>query len=372
MVGIDNIRRAIAAPWVPPHIGKAPYLWVSSLGYFLWKYLYVPPSALELACLAASVLLFLPLYFGSFWVRGQRAVLIILVTCLLGALWAPDNFGACSFFIFACAMCARIDPPRWAYAMLASVLAVATATATLLDNPPLSFIIPTLVAGIPVGVASIMETSLRRSRDKLLRKQEEVEHLATIAERERISRDLHDLLGHTLSLITLKAELAGKLVTRDAAACARELRDIENSARHTLAEVRSAVTGYRQTGFTHELANARASLAAAGIEMNVRVQPFTLPAAAENVMSLALREGVTNIVRHARATHCDVDLALDARMIVLRIRDNGTALANAAALRHGNGLAGMSERVSALGGRLALKVERGLALELSLPMGAAG
>lgn len=195
--------------------------------------------------------------------------------------------------------------------------------------------------------------------------------MATIAERERISRDLHDLLGHTLSLITLKAELAGKLVERDLAACRAEIKDIENSARAALSEVRSAVTGYRQTGFAHELASARVSLAAAQVTLNATVEPIVLPAATENVMSLALREAVTNIVRHARASHCELSLALDDGVIVLRIGDDGTAVSHGGALLHGNGLNGMQERVAALGGRLALRVERGLALELRMPMGAA-
>jgi two-component system sensor histidine kinase DesK len=233
------------------------------------------------------------------------------------------------------------------------------------------FLMPVLIVGTLLGLGKIMDARLQRSRDQLLRKQEEVEQMATIAERERISRDLHDLLGHTLSLITLKAELAGKLFERDPDACRREIGDIERSARAALSEVRSAVSGYRQTGFAHELAGARASLAAASIELHAEVQAFALPAAAENVMSLALREAVTNIVRHAGATSCRLSLALEGGVIALRIADNGATLASGAAIRHGNGLTGMQERLAALGGKLALKVERGLALELTLPVGAA-
>ena len=101
------------------------------------------------------------------------------------------------------------------------------------------------------------------------------------------------------------------------------------------------------------------------------MQAFALPAAAENAMSLALREAVTNIVRHAGATECRLSLALEEGVIALRIADNGERLASGAPLRHGNGLTGMQERIAALGGRLALRAGRGLALELTLPMGAA-
>jgi two-component system sensor histidine kinase DesK len=232
----------------------------------------------------------------------------------------------------------------------------------------MNFLFPAALIGFPTGIGAIMESQMRRSREVLLRKQEEVEHLATIAERERISRDLHDLLGHTLSLIALKAELAGKLARRDADAAAREIKDIEETARKALSEVRSAVTGYRQAGFAYELDSARSSLAAANIALHAEVQPFALPPAAENVMSLALREAVTNIVRHARAaTRCDVALSAERGLIVLRIVDDGGAPDE---IRAGNGLTGMRERVGALGGSLVVQGGRGLALELSLPMGA--
>jgi len=356
-------------PWIPPAQGKSGYLWICSLGFLFWKYVYEAPSATELAFLMATVVVFVPIYFVSHWARNAHSVLCIALSCLFGVLWAPHNFGANCFFIFAAAMCAGIESVRKAYAVMVSVFSLAILVAFIAEWP-LSFLVPCLVAGIPVSVAAIMNGSLQRSRNQLLRKQEEVEHMATIAERERISRDLHDLLGHTLSLITLKAELAGKLLERDAQACRKEIKDIETCARNALSEVRSAVTGYRQTGFAHELESARASLAAAQVELVATVQPFTLPAAAENVMSLALREAVTNIVRHAGgATRCDLSLVLRDGLILFRIADNGAAVADVAAIRKGNGLIGMQERVAALGGRLALRADAGLAIELSLPMG---
>jgi two-component system sensor histidine kinase DesK len=371
MKPIDTLRQLARQPWVPPRFGKAPYLWILMLSFFLMKYLHTAPSGLELALLAATVLLFLPLYFASYQCSGPARALVIALTCLLGVLWARHNAGASTFFIFACAMCAGIREPRQAYAAMVAILALAAATALGLPAYALDFLVPVLIVGTLVGAGNIMNARVQRSRDQLLRKQEEAEQMATIAERERISRDLHDLLGHTLSLITLKAELAGKLLERDPAACRREIGDIERSARAALSEVRSAVSGYRQTGFAHELEGARASLAAASIALRAEVQAFALPAAVENVMSLALREAVTNIVRHAGATSCELTLALEDGMIVLRIADNGTRLADGVALRQGNGLTGMQERIAALGGKLALRVERGLALELRLPAGAA-
>jgi two-component system sensor histidine kinase DesK len=297
-------------------------------------------------------------------------IAVIAASCGFGALWVPYNAGASTFFIFACGMCAGFVAPGPAFGVLGLVLASAVLTAFTLASHTLEFLFPALVVGSLVGAAAITDARLGRSRALMLRKQEEVEQMATIAERERISRDLHVLLGHTLSLITLKAELAGKLFERDPTACRREIADIETSARAALSEVRSAVSGYRQSGFAHELVGARASLAAAQVLLHADVQALTLPAAAENVMSLALREAVTNIVRHAGASECQLSLSEVQGMLVLRIADNGGKLASSGEIRHGNGLAGMAERAAALGGELALRVERGLALELRLPAGA--
>lgn len=367
---MEKFKRLLAGPWVPPHLGKAPYLWLLSLNFFLWKYFYIKPALLEFGLLVLSIVVFVPMYLASYRLRNRQALPLLLATVVLGFAWAPFNFGACTFFIFACSMCAALEQPRHAYLGITLILASAALVA-LAAQLPLPFLLPSLAVGAPVGIASVMDARVRRSGQQLLRKQEEVEHLARIAERERISRDLHDLLGHTLSLIAIKAELAGRLLERDTAASAKEIKDIESTARHALAEVRSAVTGFRQTGFVQELAQARAALAAADVTLDAEVQAFAMPATAENVLALALREAVTNILRHARATRCLVSVRQEGGQIVCHIRDNGRAPVDRAALECGNGLRGMRERVAAAGGRLALRTEDGLALELYLPMGVA-
>jgi two-component system sensor histidine kinase DesK len=288
--------------------------------------------------------------------------------CLIGAIWVRWNVGAATFFIFACAMAARIVRFRDAMLAIAAVIALGLLASLQISHGQMRviFLMPLLTAGLPVGMGAFMDARLRRSRQELMRKQEEVEHMATIAERERISRDLHDLLGHSLSLIALKAELARKLVHRDVEACAREVGDIETSARQALAEVRAAVTGYREKGLASALASARASLAAADVRLEEQVERFELAPAAENVLALALREAVTNVVRHAGARRCSVSLALEHGVAVLRILDDGRARSEAD-IRHGNGLSGMRERAQSIGGRLALRARAGLELELRVP-----
>ncbi|UVW29430.1 sensor histidine kinase [Massilia sp. H6] len=368
----QGLDRVLAGPWIPPEHGKLPYFWLLSLGYMGWKYFYVPPSALEAALLVLTLVVFVALYCASFWARGWQVLACMLACCLIGALWVRWNVGAATFFIFACAAAAGILRLRRAVLAIAGVIVLALLTSLLIADTRMRFLflMPILTISLPVGVGSVMDARLRRSRQALVRKQEEVEHLATIAERERISRDLHDLLGHSLSLIALKAELARKLVHRDAESCAREIADIETSARQALAEVRAAVSGYRESGLAHALASARASLAAADVQLHEQVERFALAPAAENVVALALREAVTNVVRHAGATRCSVSLALEHGVAVLRIADDGQAR-SPADIRHGNGLSGMRERVAAVGGKLALRACAGLELELRIPAGAA-
>jgi two-component system sensor histidine kinase DesK len=158
------------------------------------------------------------------------------------------------------------------------------------------------------------------------------------------------LLGHSLSLIALKAELAGKLAGRDLDACKREIADIEASARRALAEVRTAVTGYRDSGLSGALASARASLAAAGVELTSRSSSLRLAPAVEHVLALALREAVTNVVRHAGATPLHGVAGAGRRQPCCACWTTATACAAGDEVRVGNGLTGMRERAAALGG----------------------
>src|SRR5204863_1450718 len=175
---------------------------------------------------------------------------------------------------------------------------------------------------------------------------EEVAHLAKVAERERIARDLHDLLGHTLSVIILKSELASRLAATQPERAAEEIRDVERISREALAEVRAAVRGYRSAGLESELRQAGETLKTAGIELQTAMETPPLTAIQESVFALAVREAVTNVVRHAQATVCRLSLRREGSWCQLEIADNGKG----GALEEGSGLSGMRERVEALGG----------------------
>ncbi len=222
-----------------------------------------------------------------------------------------------------------------------------------------------------IGGGNIFFAQQRRSNCKLRAAQEENVALAALAERERIARDLHDVLGHTLSVIVLKAELAGRLLTSEHASdpqrAASEIAEVERTARNALAEVREAIGGYRARGLVAEIEAARRTLDAAGVTLQCDAMPSTntgLRANEETVLALVLREAVTNIVRHARATTCTLRFHMEDGQHRLTVADNGEHPAT----REGNGLRGMRERVEALGGRVQLDRTTGTRLLIALPM----
>ena len=174
-----------------------------------------------------------------------------------------------------------------------------------------------------VGASNIHFAQRNRTNKKLILAQEEIEHLAKVAERERIARDLHDVLGHTLSVIILKSELAGKLMDRDPQRAGNEIREVEQISRQALSEVRDAIRGYRSQGLAAELAQAKSTLETAGVAVKCEAASVEMPALQESVLSMAVREAVTNVVRHAQARNCRLRLAQQNGSCHLEIEDDG-------------------------------------------------
>jgi two-component system sensor histidine kinase DesK len=214
-----------------------------------------------------------------------------------------------------------------------------------------------------IGMNRLRMEQKHRADAKLRMAHEEIEHLAKTAERERIARDMHDILGHSLSLIVLKSELAGRLLNSQPTRAAFEIADIEATARQALAEVRKTITGYRCEGFASELTRAARILETAGVRLNKPAKAPYLTPRHEATLSLVLREAVTNIVRHAGASECSIEVSTAQDRTQLVIADDGRGDIR----QEGNGLRGMRERVRELGGILLLDSHRGTRLQIELP-----
>jgi two-component system sensor histidine kinase DesK len=340
--------------------GKSP--WVDAV-HLLWTaWLFITPvfdrDAWNLRWIALTVVsypLFLWLYAMSCLASRRVSPIYALgmVALCMGLLpWYPSGL---TYFVFGCVMLRVCSMRLRGYLLTLVGLNVALLSEAWLLHYPwqATFSIPivTFIIGVIVNAERTSEekdAELRLSHD-------EVRRLAATAERERIGRDLHDLLGHTLSLITLKLELSRKLFDRDSEAARREMTEAEAVARHALAEVRAAVTGIRATDLAAELASARLLLGASGVHLDYQLPALQLPEHIERSLALVIREASTNIVRHARATEAKIALSADGPAVLLQIGDNGRG----GLVLEGNGLAGMRERVRGIGGVLEIESPQG-------------
>jgi two-component system sensor histidine kinase DesK len=371
---IERARRLDAALFPPPACdpAEAGMRWFSLL---YLGFLFVPALAPWLGSRGAdwpatflSLAVFLPLYVLLHRHRDWRATAAVVAMTTLGCLLLSRNPFANTYIIYACAGAAYLPQPRGWLVALASLVAFAFVVLAQGYPPPTSvFLIAltALIAGL-VMASNLMMRAKAAKQAALRLSQEEVGRLAALAERERIGRDLHDLLGHTLSVIAIKSELAARLAERDPAAARAEIEDVERIAREALGQVRGAVAGMRAVGLKAELANARLALGAVEVDFEYACIDEPMPPEIETVLALALREAVTNIVRHARARRVEARLARDGERLVFGVRDDGRG----GARLDGNGLTGMRERVEALGGSLSLVslAGQGTDLEIRLPV----
>jgi two-component system sensor histidine kinase DesK len=271
-------------------------------------------------------------------------------------------------FVYVSVACGATLPVRaayWAVPASAAVMYAVGLHANEKEARGLLFLV-VLIGFAMVGVGQLVRTTveLRKARAT-------VAQLAANEERLRLARDLHDLLGHSLSLITLKSELAGRMLPGDPDKAARQVADIEQVSRQALVDVREAVTGYRRPRLAAELAGAQVALTAAGVVAEVPAEPDLtgVPEQSESALAWALREAVTNVVRHSGAEKCLVQLVrrqtLDGAMLELSVEDDGSGGAGGVP---GNGLTGLMERLEKAGGTLeAGRIKRGFRLVARVP-----
>jgi len=326
---------------------------------------WVGPAREVLGPTLLSIVVFLPLYFAAYRLGDMGKRLCMLAIAAIGYALFPVNPFANAYTIYAVAFAATagrslLPQLAWALAILGGLLL----ETWLLKYPPFVFLITLLVSvGVFFGNYQFAISTRRRAELKL--SHEEVRRLATVAERERIGRDLHDLLGHTLSLVALKSELAGKLLQRGDApeareAAQREIAEVSRVARDALTQVRTAVTGIRAAGIAAELISARLLLDSDGVVLDQAIAHDALDGdrltpPVESALALTLREAVTNIQRHACARNARVELVLEPGVAVMRVSDDGRG----GTVVMGNGLTGMRERIEALGGSVRVDARKG-------------
>jgi two-component system sensor histidine kinase DesK len=359
----DQTHRSIDSPNIGT-LDKSGYIWLAYSAFFLIDPI-LAHSRRRWIESGIIYTIFLVTYVGYMNARTIRQRYGLLVAFyVLGIVSFPINTGGSSFFIYSAAFLPFLvaSVPIFVVVLVAQTLGLLVEGLLLHIN--LIALLLNVFLMIIVAVSNAFIARQKRADTKLRMAHEEIEQLAAVAERERIARDLHDVLGHTLSVIVLKAELAGRLIDRDPQRAAQEIADVEKTARTALSEVRQAIGGYRSQGLPAEMELARNTLRAAGVALACESPLPQLHAAEETVLCLAVREAVTNIVRHAQATHCRMRFTTSSDGYhSLLITDDGSQ----PKLQEGNGLRGMRERVQSLGGRLSITADPGVCLLIELP-----
>jgi two-component system sensor histidine kinase DesK len=272
--------------------------------------------------------------------------LAVAVSLLGGADWA-------GMWCFVGAAIGLRVPRHRSIPLLFVAAAAAAGTVSLGGVDDASAPVSLFVVTIGVGMLTGGFRRLRTVSIQLNEARDEIGRLAVADERLRFARDLHDLLGHSLSVIALKSELANRLIQDRPDQAAEHVRDIEAVTRRALSEVREAVAGYRRPALHAELAGARSTLVAAGIDVDAGpVPPVELPPDAEAVLAWAVREGATNVLRHSEASRVRISFAVTRDDATLTLTDDGCACPDAQRESDGTGLAGLAERVARVRGRL--------------------
>jgi len=280
--------------------------------------------------------------FGPGSVAGAAAelgLLIALATAMMVLLGEP---GIASTVYLAVGVVMLFRLPY--AAPLVVLVAVGTVLLGLLPGWDFEFGTAFGVLAAAVAVAGIRAVIRRNS--ELMEAHQANAALAVENERSRFARDLHDILGHSLTVITIKAELAGRLFDDDPTRARAELADLERLSRDALTDVRRAVEGYRDLTLPGELARARTALSAAQIAASIPGSTDDVPTPVRELFAWTIREAVTNVIRHSGARHCEVRLSADS----VEVRDDGRGMAVDAV--RGSGLLGLQERAAATGATL--------------------
>jgi two-component system, NarL family, sensor histidine kinase DesK len=363
--------------------GWAHYIWLIYLGFLFTPALDPHNDGRWLWPTLISIPVFVYLYsrivrsFRDKIIPGPGVLPEVLTIAAMGYVMAYFNESANTYLIYCVAVAPFTTLKFRRLALLVTVLlGLYGLELQLIGFRPVMYGI-TCVIGIAAAASNAMLVANRRKNAMLRLSREEVHRLGRVAERERIGRDLHDLLGHTLSLIAIKSELAVKLMDRDRAAAAREVSEVTIIAREALRQVRTAVAGIRAAALENEVASAKTLLDTAGVALKFERDGGMLPPEIETALAMIVREAAMNIQRHSAAHNAKIEVTTEAvaaeagdkageKSVLLCVSDDGRG----GVTTNGNGLSGIGERVRSLAGTLEIESPRGegTTLRVRLPL----
>lgn len=355
--------------------GLSPYIWVVFLilpFYFIVR----SSSTYEIVFGITMIFVFFACYVLSFvskgWLVYFWSSLQILISITMTLL-----FGYVYFALFLAFFIGNIQ--RWAgFITLYTIHLVTTITAVnigfVTKNPlflnQLPFVLVSMVGVILLPVTTYMRSKRERLQGQLEDANKKISELFKLEERQRIARDLHDILGQKLSLIGLKSDLAGKLISKNPTKAQAEINDIRRTARTALKEVRDLVTEMRGTRLEDEMFRVIQMLKAAEVALRLEGDPrmTNISLMAEHVLSMCLKEAVTNIVKHSGATTCVITIEPSSTEFVIKVKDNGVGMTEEGEHFKGHGLLGMKERLELVNGVMEIVSDAGTMIVFRVPI----
>lgn len=349
--------------WMP----RRQLLHLAYLSNLLWQPAFdLDRTWVDWAVVVVVPLVFVPLHLASCHPDRRVRERVLWATTALGVAATPLNAGASVLFVYAAVQASYLlgrRAIRWHLGLTALIGMV-----TLVSPIPMPYklyaVLPAVAFIYIIGQQCIAEVEREQESERLRIDNVRIEQLATSAERERIGRDLHDLLGRSLTSLVVRAQLVQSLLPADPERAADAAGELEGTAREVLAQVRAAVGGLQEVSLAEELDGAHRTLAAAGLAVEVELPDALDPnPLAERCLALALRESVTNVVRHAEARTCRIALHRAGTAWRLEVADDGRG----GAAPEGNGLRGMRERITAVGGVVERSGTAGTRVRVTVP-----
>ncbi len=343
-------------------IATHPAFYLVYLLFYFVPWLFRAPELKDIIAFVVALIVFLPLYFRAFNKSSPKFIGTIILTQIIGFIITPFHGMAGVFHIYASVQAGYQRPVKNA-GILIALLGLSYLIISLFIQANWFEIVLVLFIGAVTGIGCMASAEEIERREYLERTSVLDKQRATLEERERIAADLHDLLGHTLTMVALKSEVADKFLDTDIERARLEIREIRNEARAALSDVRQAVSGMTDTSIMAEVERAKQALQAAGIEFKVTGQPPDVDTHQDKVLGLAIREAVTNIVRHSNAQNAVLTFVQAEGGIDISIKDDGIG----GVFIPGAGLTGLRRRIESLGGRVEFEANKGGYIKLSTP-----
>ncbi|CAM5796581.1 MULTISPECIES: sensor histidine kinase [Brevibacillus] len=354
--------------------GLSPYVWV--VFYILpFYFIFRSSSTLEVVSGIVMILVFFVCYVFSFLSKGwliyfwTSVQIIISITMTL-------LFGYVYFSLFLAFFIGNIQNKVGFYTLYSIHLVSTVVTINLgfiMKNAQminqLPFVLVSMIAVILLPVTTYNRNKREKLEGQLEDANKRISELVKLEERQRIARDLHDTLGQKLSLIGLKCDLAGKLISKDPDRAKVEINEVRQTARIALKEVREMVTQMRGTRLEEEMFRIKQILEAAQIDFQLEGDPNLTKTSlmTETVLSMCIKEAATNVVKHSSASACSVVIEPSRTDLVVKVKDNGIGIADESACYRGNGLRGMRERLEFVNGSMEIVSDGGTTIVLRVP-----